>query len=331
MFGGCGSKDKGEDNDANVDANEGNQEVNIAVADDQCSQTVSAEDKDEEDLDAEGPADEFEPEPEPADRIHRLAWRKGGKVEGHSSLLRGSGAWNALTTNAPENSLVDIKPSSPQTAASMTQGTDSSLMPTPPTRTDTYSCAWDALFSDGFSEDDEGLDQLLDLFESEMCDDEPDGRGDEGTPDAFSQQSAFETPLLSQRGESVVNAIEEEITSDPPRLQSIEAVCPKWRDNIRYALAHRGPAEIRQALDRARRSMTNLKRTEEKVSLVWQRQRVVLELFESSLSASLSRLTTVDDSSDESDERCLAVQQNKETTVLSPIMEGNEDVTQPSQ
>jgi len=252
---------------------------------DLCSQSVADEDKEGALGGEESVADyaEFEAEPKPVDHIHRVSWRKGTKVHDQSPLLRGSGAWSALTNNnkVAGNSFIDAKPPSPQSVASSTCG-DNLLLSTSYDDSK-YNCAWDALFSENVTDDDTGVDQLLDLFETEMADE------DDHAP-SFSQQPEFETAPLTQRGQVVADSIEEEIASDPTRLQSIEAVCPNWRDNIRFALAQRGPAEIRQALERVRHSMDNLQSTKKKVATVWKRQEVVLQLFEMSLSASLSRL-----------------------------------------
>jgi len=336
MFGG-GSTEKDENADDNVvDTIE---ETNTTVLDDSCSQTVTDEDKDGV-LDGEESIVEcaaFDEEPEPVDRIHRLSWRKGTQVETQSTLLRGSGAWSALATKKTENSFADTNPPSPQSVTSLTRG--DKLFLSASHGDSKYDCAWDALFSEDLSEEDgTRMDQLLDLFENEMPDeDDSVVTSRSSTPaNTFSQESGFEAVPLTQRGESVADTIEQEIMSDPIRMQSIEAVCPKWRDNIRYALAQRGPAEIRQALERVRRSMTNLQNIKQKVSTVWTRQEVVLQLFEATLSASLSRLPSdgsPESNSFEDDEPAPFAPpvQVARTTVLSPIIEGDEALMQPSQ
>lgn len=323
MFGG-GSKEKDENAEQNiepVDSNDEKDQVDSNDEKDMCSQTVAEEIQDGEESIGDSAGLDEDPEQAPVERIHRLSWREGTKVEGQSPLLRGSGAWSALTTTKA----VEKPLSAPSEAAA------TSLLPLP--NDSKYNCAWDALFSDDLADDDDAqMDQLLGLFENDI----PDESDASTSSEAFSQQSAFEAAPLTQRGESVADTIEEEITSDPTRLQSIEAVCPKWRDNIRYALAQRGPSEIRQALERVRRSMTNLQSTKEKVSAVWKRQEVVLQLFEMSLSASLSRLSPDSQSrTDASDDEQVLLTRPfhaaKEANALSPIMEGNESLTQSSQ
>jgi hypothetical protein len=290
-----------------------------------CSQTVIDEDT-ESVLDVEeSVADhsEFDPEPHPIDHIHRVSWSKGTKVEGQSPLLRGSGAWSALTTKMTGNVFVGTSPASPQSVTSAPREPWNQMLLT--SSDSKYNCAWDALFSDDAADDDGRMEQLLVLFENEMVD------GDLVT--SFSQQSDFEMTSLTQRGENAAETIEEEIMSDPTRMQSIEAVCPKWRDNIRYALAQRGPAEISQALEGVRRSMKNLQATKEKVTAVWKRQEVVLQLFEMSLSTSLSRLSTSESpeshatNADDESVIASAVQVKRSTAALSPIVEGDETLT----
>ena len=333
IFGGGGSKTKdetAEETDHSIDPED---EENTSVVD-VCSQTGIDEDSSESILDGEESLavySELDTEANPVDHVHRLSWRKGTKVEAHSPLLRGSGAWAALTTKATGNSHVNIKLYSPHSVASSTRGPRSLLLSNSPNSK--YNCAWDALFSDDVADDDTRMDQLLHLFENEMLDDGVVTSDSSTRAQAFSQQSDFETVLLTQRGETVAETIEEEIMSDPTQMKLIEAVCPKWRDNIRYALAQRGPEEIRQALEGVRRSMKNLQATKEKVITIWKRQEVVLQLFEMSLSASLSRLSTSGSPERHArkvdDESAIAspVQMKAATMALSPIVEGDEMLT----
>lgn len=332
MFGG-GDKEK----DENAKQNAGSTVDTVVL--DTCSQTVTDEDKEEVVCDDENVAahSDLDSEPEPVDHIHRLTWKKGMKVETQSALLRGSGAWSALTTKETQSSPGDANTALFQSVASPSKE-DDLFRSGSHDDDDKYNCAWDALFADMTDEDDDGkMDQLLDLFETEMSQDDDPMASDASTLEqALSQRSEFESVPLTQRGQDVANKIEEEIMLDPMRLQSIEAVCPRWRDNIRYAVAQRGPAEIRQALERVRCSMNNLQNTKQKVSIVWKRQEVVLQLFEMSLSASLSRLPSEEspdencDANAEGDEPTLASPSARlrEATLLSPIIEGIESLSQ---
>ncbi len=270
---------------------------------------------------------EFEPEPDPVDHIHRVSWRKGALLEQQTPSCQAPRAWSALTTN---NKLGR----SPQSPASVSSPTSKFGNMSPSTSTSKYDCAWDALFSadvtDDSNDDDSRINQLLDLFENEMS--------EETQRESFTQESQFEAPLLSQRGENIAGSIEDSIVSDSTQLQSIEAACPKWRDNIRFALAHRGEAEIRQALERVQLSMQALQATKEKVSTVWNRQEVVLKLFEMSLSASLSRLDRPEEESLQSAStkettsgKPTSITQGKTSSRLSPVIECEEGLSQSSQ
>lgn len=332
MFGG-GSKEEDENANQNIlDSIDDEKEEDCGK-----SQTVTDEDKE---VDVDGEEDSVvddEPEPEPVDRIHRLSWRNGIKVEDQSPLVRGSGAWSALTTTNKSSStaLVESNPYSPLSSTSPTRGHGGSLFPTP----ERYNCAWDTLFMDDVvddTDDDARIDQLLDLFENDSISEPSAARAP--TQEGFTQESQLDARILTQRGESVAESIESEITSDPLRLQSIEAVCPQWRDNIRYALAQRGETDIRKALERVQRSMETLQRTKEKVSTVWKRQEIVLQLFETAMLASLSRLES-DESPDDDDPTTTndgkksagSSKQEQTTSMLSPILEGDESLTKPSQ
>ena len=255
------------------------------------SQTVTDEDKEDvaDETSAIDAELDYEPEPDPVDHIHRASWRKGAIVESQTQMCLASGAWSALTTNKAGRNH-----QSPGSALSPVRELRNVSLPTSVSK---YDCAWDALFSadatDDSNDDDSRINQLLDLFENEISEESvsPETPTFASTQrEGFTQESQFEAAVLSQRGENLAGSIEDSIVSDPTQLQFIQAACPKWRDNIRFALAHRGEVEIRQALGRVQRSMQALQATKEKVSLVWNRQEVVLKLFEMSLSASLSRL-----------------------------------------
>lgn len=340
MFGG-GSEKKDENADHNIVDAPGDNEKQENIK----SQTVTDEDKDVDvneqgevsGVDDDGGDDELDSEPD--DRIHRLSWRNGAKAHGQNPLLRGCGAWSALSTSNKSDSaaLAKSNPPSPLLSSSPTRKQGSPLL----SMSERYNCAWDALFMEDDAVDDDNddarIDQLLDLFDAELADGSCSMSGPSApapTQEGFTQESELEMIMLTQRGESLVELIVDKIVSDPLQLQSIEAVCPKWRDNIRYALAQRGEPEIRQALERVQRSMKILHATKERVSAVWKRQEAVLQLFETAMLASLSRLES--DESRDTDDSLKIANDNKEpvaslfheeeTDMLSPIIEGDESL-----
>jgi hypothetical protein len=338
MFGGGSKKDDenavkhNDSTDALVDAE------NDATVLDLCSPTVTDEDNEDalEVIEAVEEYADCDPETSPVDRIHRLTWREGAKAEAQSPLLRGTGLWSALTnkscTTSPNAS--DCLPSSQHDSiASSPRQSRDHLRST--SNDDTYICAWDALFSDHIASDDGGMTQLLDLFEAEIMDGDAVSAETPTKELASSQTSLVETPMLTQRGQSLVEAIEDRITSDPIQLQAVEAVCPNWRGSIRYALAQRGEDEVREALERVQHSIENLKRMKEKIPALLKRQELVLQLFEMSLTESLTRLETSVGSHNNCDEDSqvqppnavlVCRQQDDGTLALSTISEGDERV-----
>jgi hypothetical protein len=287
MFGGV-SKDTGENTDQDILDNPALEE-DTEKEEKPHSQPVTDEDKEDaaENASAIDMEYDYEPEPDPVDHIHRVSWRKGAIIESQTPFCQGSGAWSTLTTTKDGRNPQCSGSTSSRELGNVSLATSASK----------YDCAWDALFSadvsDDSNDDDSMIDQLLNLFENEISEESasPGASTSASTQrEGFTQESQFEAAVLSQRGENMAVSIEDSIASDPTQLQSIEGACPKWRDNIRFAFAHKGEAEIRQALERVQRSMQALEATQQKVSTVWSRQEVVLKLFEMSLSASLSRL-----------------------------------------
>lgn len=289
IFGGV-SKEKGENTDQDILDNPALEE-DAEKEEKPHSQLVTDEDK-EDAADNASAIDmeyDYEPEPDPVDHIHRVSWRKGAIIESQTPFCQGSGAWSTLTTNKDGRN--------PQCSGSTSSPVRELGNVSLATSASKYDCAWDALFSadvsDDSNDDDSRIDQLLDLFENEISEESasPGTSTSASTHrEGFTQESQFEAAVLSQRGENIAVSIEDAIASDPTQLESIEGACPKWRDNIRFALAHKGETEIGQALERVQRSMQALQATKQKVSTLWSRQEVVLKLFEMSLSASLSRL-----------------------------------------
>lgn len=234
----------------------------------------------------------IDPEISPIDRIHRLSWREGAKAEAQSPLLRESGVWSALTTKpcTTTTNASDCLPS-PQYDSITSPSRQPSGLP-PSTSNHKYICAWDALFSDHIASEDGAMTQLLDLFEAEMTGGDATCSETPINELTSSQLSVVETPILTQRGESLAEMIEDKITSDPIKMQLVDAMCPNWRENIRYALAQRGEDEVREALERVQHTLKNLETMKEKIPAIWKRQEVVLQLFEMTLSESLTRLAT---------------------------------------
>ena len=234
----------------------------------------------------------IDPELSPIDRIYRLSWREGAKAEQQSTLLRRSGVWSALTTKPCTSATTasDCLLSSQYASTASPSRWSSGLLRL--TSNQKYICAWDALFSDPVASDDGAMTQLVDLFETETSGGDATCAETSTNELTSSQLSVDETPILSQRGESLAVMIEDKIISDPIKMQLVEAMCPNWRENIRYALAQRGEDEVREALERVQHSLKKLETMKEKIPALWKRQEVVLQLFEMSLSESLTRLAT---------------------------------------
>jgi hypothetical protein len=195
----------------------------------------------------------------PLGHIHRQSWRDGNNSNNDSTLI-GVGVWAAATLTA-------------QNATSP--------------RMNSHNCAWDRLFSDNLVEGDDGVDELLDLFGTEvMC----TPVGDE---DPVLDGSALERvtmSMLSPAAKQLADSIERQVIATNSKFAGMEAVCPNWRENIRFALIQQDSCDVESALQQVRQSKAKLERLKEQVMAAWKRQEAVLELYEMSLTESMKRL-----------------------------------------
>ena len=151
--------------------------------------------------------------------------------------------------------------------------------------------AWDQVFTKRMLPDAvDGFDELLGLF------------GDESTTRSLTVQHPHRDPddehwlservnlsQLSQSAQEIAATLENKVTADVKRLSRIEAVCPNWKENVRFALHQRAEGDLSSALENIRESRAKLDKMKVEFASALQRQQTVLQLFEMSLSASLKR------------------------------------------
>jgi hypothetical protein len=194
-------------------------------------------------------------------QIHRLKWNdQADSISTQSPLLSraGNGVWGALKTS--------------------TLKTSTAL------RAETYVCAWDRVFAE--DTDEEGVEELLDLFEQE----------DKESPRQCRRRTlpvpsaVVDLSMLSQPSRQLAKSIESIIINDSEKHASVDQICPHWKENIRYALKQSDGGEIGSALEHVRESRARIESMKEKMLATWNRQQVVLDLYHISLTESLKRL-----------------------------------------
>lgn len=138
---------------------------------------------------------------------------------------------------------------------------------------------WDRIFEDPKQVQDLDLRQLESLFEAVQTQ-EP----------TFCEQSVVQSSMLTQRGRTLADEIATRAASDSAKLARLEAACPSWQENVRFAMHQQTPEVIRDALESVREAQSKLLRVKEAALLAINAQEDALQIFEESLTKSLARL-----------------------------------------
>ena len=185
---------------------------------------------------------------------HKVSWRNGKLLSPSSPSLGLNSLWEAALSRPSDN------------------------------EKSTILCGFDRLFDEKL-EGEEGVDQLVQLFENEaslnLNYDNPSG--DENNAPQITLS------MLSQGGQETANAIETEILQQPLKHRDIEAGCPSWRENVRFAILQEDPVNLQDALDSVQISKGRLISRKKELLAAFGRLEAVLGLYETSLSTSLDR------------------------------------------
>ena len=200
-------------------------------------------------------------EVESVGQIHRLKCNDQTDLTSTQSPLlarAGKGVWGAL------------KPSTFKTSTAV--------------RAETYACAWDRVFAE--NTDEEGVEELLNLFEQE----DTESRRQCRMRMISVPSPVVDLSMLSQTSRQLAKSIESIIINDSEKHASLDQICPHWKENIRYALKQNDEGKIGSALEHVRQSRARIELMKEKMLGAWKRQQVVLDLYDISLTESLKRL-----------------------------------------
>jgi hypothetical protein len=147
---------------------------------------------------------------------------------------------------------------------------------------------WDDLFAGKDDVTDEGLDDLLDLLGGDKESSEQQINDDE--------EEEVKMSMLSQGGRAIA---EEIISHAMTKKNLLDVACPGWKENVAFTLRQKDPNEIQNALDNVRESRSRMEETKRRILQAWERQHAALELFESTLVASLNRSKKAGDTEEE--------------------------------
>ena len=155
-----------------------------------------------------------------------------------------------------------------------------------------YGCGFNRIFGVESSEceDDPGIDHLLGLFEDAPSAQSSPARSRLGTSPPSKIASPIDLSMLTQRGKSLAEEIQDQVMSNSDKVSNLEAACPDWQENVAYALHQRDPDEIEEAMDKVQKSKARLARMKESYLKVMEEHETVLDVFELSLKQSRDRL-----------------------------------------
>jgi hypothetical protein len=218
---------------------------------------------------------EYVKSPEVEGKIHRVAWRQGSTANDSvgSQVLRGPSAWGALTTIAEEGDILSAEDSFCYVG-----------------NNDNFGSAWDRLFTDEKEVNDGGMDHLLGLLQTQAggLSQMPEATQSEAM--RASQGAPINLSMLSQGRQSLAVEIEGNISSNKQKLAALQKACPNWKENVTYALHQQDEDHVREALEKVRKSRERMAETRRKILEAWERQQVALDVFETALNASLTRI-----------------------------------------
>ena len=205
-----------------------------------------------------------------SDQVHRQGWNR--EENSKSAATIHYSLWKILSSAIPKApNEMDL---SLGTVQCTQQASDDN-------QEDDEQCPWDSLFEKGGSEV-AGINQLVGLF----------GAYDdfEAIEEPALCKDAVSLSQLSQGGQTEAIQLIESIEKDARKLESLEVVCPGWKENVAFSMKQKDEAEVRAALEQVqtkRRQMLEFKR---RIMDAWGKQDMTLGVFEHSLSVSLGRL-----------------------------------------
>ena len=260
-------------------------DADISDQDDSSSQ--DSEPPVEEDDDASSLGDEIEQYivgPEPVDCVHRVEWRNNSRYCPPSSqILLGPSAWGALTSIAEEGEY-------DESSASAHEKRSSGILKS-------FKCPFDRLFTDdrqnngpdGPNDVQCGMNELVQLLDD--LGGAPSTQVPDGVETDSDTASVVSISMLSQGGQDLAREVEAEICSRVDKVSALQTACPNWKENIAFALHQRDEYDVHEALESVRMKRKKMAEIKEKILEAWERQNLALDVFETALSKSLTKLS----------------------------------------
>jgi hypothetical protein len=224
---------------------------------------------------------EYAPEPEYVENHSHIVWKQGDERAARKASNNGASAslWGVLSTIREEND-EEVDVSSPSSSMNQTRS---------------FSSSWDAMFAEKTEEaeqsqvEEEGLDHLFGLFEESPVKLGASQTKSQGVP--FPDVN-ISMSMLSQEAQDITSTFCAEITTDKAKTSSLERSCPNWKENIAFTFFQKEKGDLTDALENVKHSRRRMLEKKRKFLEAWDRQEMVLEVFESALSTSLDRIQT---------------------------------------
>lgn len=148
-------------------------------------------------------------------------------------------------------------------------------------------CDWDFLFQDNqiAGTDGNGIEQLVGLFDDSIT-----SHNETDTSNMAVDSSPVHLSDLSQRGKNKALELISWMEEDCSKMEALQMTCPSWRENLAFCMKQE-KEHIRAALKRIQDRRKLMMEYKRRVIEAWERQEMVLALFEQGLHSSLGRFS----------------------------------------
>lgn len=155
-------------------------------------------------------------------------------------------------------------------------------------------CAWDSLFAGEIDKieqaDDEGIDHLAHLLGELPTVPSTQDSVEGGENQELPPENPINLSMLSQEAQNLAGSMLKEVRDNRSTTMKLDAYCPQWKENIAYAFHQKKEGDVLKALEKVKRSKDAMEAERQKILEAWERQQVVLAVFEKALASSLHRL-----------------------------------------
>ena len=141
------------------------------------------------------------------------------------------------------------------------------------------------------AEEDEGFDALVELFDTSIENNHSDRCiGCLSQKEMYSEEKDVDGDTKHRDTTRVADGIEASVTDDGVRKDSIERMCPNWKENLQFAYSQTD-SKVQHALQNVTQAKTDLETMKERILQAFTDRQKTLELYEQALKSSKAGLS----------------------------------------